>query len=186
MSYDFGVIPVDTVGNLEEAKRIYSAMCEGPEGDPPAQVIDLINELERRDEIGDDGFLSVWPVDADARGAVLCTRRWNDLTYTILDLTKHRGLAVLDVQIPRLYDPRGRVDVHVSLGGGTKLPYLTARILGDAIARPHWSDPYIVVRRAEQLFVQAFYPPDTECVLATADRTGTTALPPPIGPSFST
>ena len=50
-------------------------MCEGPEGDPPAQVIDLINELERRDEIGDDGFLSVWPVDADARGAVLCTRR---------------------------------------------------------------------------------------------------------------
>ena len=104
MSYDFGVIPVDTVGNLEEAKRIYSAMCEGRRG-LSAQVIDLINELERRDEIGDDGFLSVRPVDADARGAVLCTRRWNDLTYTILDLTKHRGLAVLDVEIPRLYHP---------------------------------------------------------------------------------
>ena len=49
------------------------------------------------------------------------------------------------------------------------MPYLTARILGDAIARPHWNDPYIVVRRAEQRFVQAFYPPDTECVLEYRD-----------------
>jgi len=40
----------------------------------------------------------VRPVDADARGVMLCTRRYNDLTYTMLELTKDRGLAVIDVQ----------------------------------------------------------------------------------------
>jgi hypothetical protein len=110
VSYDFAVLPAGSADTVEDAMPIYAAMCEGAQGDPPEQVVDLIEELDRRDEIGDDGFLSMWPVDADAHGAVLCTRRWNDLTYTILELTKDRGLAVLDVQVPRLY----RVDVHLT------------------------------------------------------------------------
>jgi hypothetical protein len=170
VSYDFAVIATDGFEAAEEALQICDALFDDPGGDPPAAVVDLIDELERRDAIGDDdGFLSIWPVDANARGAVLCTRRSHGTTYAMLELTKDRGLAVIDLQIRQLFDPRGRVEVHVSTGNATTLPYLTERILHDVMARQDWFGDQVVIKRGEQLYAQAAYALDTDCIVEYRD-----------------
>ncbi|MDT5285311.1 MAG: hypothetical protein QOF88_200, partial [Mycobacterium sp.] len=52
MSYDFAVIATDGFETAEEALQICDALFDDPGGDPPAAVVDLIDELERRDAIG--------------------------------------------------------------------------------------------------------------------------------------
>jgi hypothetical protein len=163
------LIATDGFEIAEEALQICDAMVDDPGGDPPAAVVDLIDELDRRDAIGDDGFLSTWPVDANARGAVLCTRRWNDTTHTMLELTKDRGLAVVDLQIRHLFDPRGRFEVHVATGNSTTLPYLTERVLHDVMARQDWFGDHVVIKRDEQLYAQAAYPLGADCIVEYRD-----------------
>jgi hypothetical protein len=162
VSYDFAVIATDGFETAEEALQICGALFDDPGGDPPAAVVDLIDELERRDAIGDDGFLSMWPVDANAR-------RSHGTTYAMLELTKDRGLAVVDLQIRQLFDPRGRVEVHVSTGNATTLPYLTERILHDVMARQDWFGDQVVIKRGEQLYAQAAYALDTDCIVEYRD-----------------
>ncbi|PBJ38737.1 hypothetical protein [Mycobacterium avium] len=169
MSYDFAVIPVDSFETVEQALRICDAMYDEPQGRPSPQVVQLIDELERHDNTGHDGLVSMWPIDADARGALVCTRAGCNNTYAMLNLTKDRGLAVVDVQVRRLYDPRSHVDVQVSLGDGTNLPYLTAPLLEDLIARPHRQYPWLVVARGDHWFIQAHFAPDADCVLEYRD-----------------
>jgi hypothetical protein len=84
----------------------------------------LIAALGRADRLE-----SMLPIGADVRGAVLCTSRWNDQTHPMLELTKDRGLAAVDLQIEKLFDPRGRVNVDVSMGNQLTLCYLTGRLL---------------------------------------------------------
>lgn len=169
VSYDFAVIPVESFTTADEALRICDPLYDDPGGSPPPALAELLDDLERGDAMGDDGFLSVRPVDAGSVGAVLCTRRYNDLTYAMLELTKDRGLAVVDVQTRQLFDPRGRVEVQVTLGGGAELPYLTTSILTDLLARPHHTEPWLVVARGEQHYVQAFFPLAADCVLEYRD-----------------
>jgi hypothetical protein len=79
-----------------------------------------------------------------------------DNVGTVLELTKDKGLAVLDVQTRRLFDPRGGIPLTVTLGDGTPVPYLSPSLLADLIARPHPRYPFFVVKRVEQQFIQAF------------------------------
>ena len=80
------------------------------------------------------------------------------LRYLLLE-TMDRGLAVYDIELFRLYDPRGRVDVEVSLTGDLTLPYLTPALLRDLVLRPTWPDPehpYFIVARGDQEFIQTY------------------------------
>ncbi|MFQ6331235.1 hypothetical protein ACLMAL_34575 [Nocardia sp. CWNU-33] len=94
---------------------------------------------------------------ADTRGAVVCTW-WPSFTRNlraVLELTKERGLAVVDPQARRLYDPRGRADVLVTVGDGTTLPYLTKELVEDLLADPpDPNNPFLVIERDEQYYVQ--------------------------------
>ena len=106
VSMDFAVIPAqfDTV---DEALKACDAVYDDPGGDPPAPVAELIEELDHIDAIGEEnGFLSVWPVDSSALGAILCARwpQWDHTVYTLLHMTKDRGLAMVDLQRRQVFD----------------------------------------------------------------------------------
>jgi hypothetical protein len=167
MTMDFVVLPAQ-FGTTAEALQTCDAMYADPGGDPPAEVADLINELGRMDAVREEGgFVSMWPVDASALGVILCTRwsEWASTTYTLLEMTKARGLALVDLQRDQVFDPRQSVDVEVSIANGTRLPYLTEQIVADVMADQDYFGDHIIVKRAEGNFVQSMYAPGQQCVV---------------------
>ena len=167
MSLDYAVIPA-RFPTVSQALRICDAMNGDAIGDPPAEICDLIDELDHMNAIGEDhGFLSMWPVDASALGAILCTRYAESARtlHTLLDMTKERNLALVDLQLRQVFDPRGRVDVDVSVANGTRLPYLSKQIVRDVMDRQDVYGDYIIVERAESIFIQALYARGAQCCI---------------------
>ncbi|MFD0364946.1 hypothetical protein ACFQZZ_26210 [Nocardia sp. GCM10030253] len=150
---DFGVMSADEIDTALDALERYERMCATPDSSAAAPVVlDLVDEINRNG--GAVGFVAAV---ADSRGAVL--RTWgpgrDQHLLTVLKLTKDRDLAVLDAQTGHLYDPRGRVDVHVTVGDGRSLPYLTTALLADLVvgaADP--DDPFLVVARDDETYIQ--------------------------------
>jgi hypothetical protein len=156
---DFGVIAAD-FDSIDEALRRCAAIADTPDGDPPAGVVGLIDELDRIDAIREDGgFLSWWPLTPTPLGVGVSTRWQDHVVYTLLEMTKDRGLALVDLQPPQwqVFDPRGRVEVEVTLGNGTRLPYLTEQIVIDVMANQTWYGNYIVAEREQDTYVQSLY-----------------------------
>jgi hypothetical protein len=165
VSLDFAVIAAE-FDTVDEALKACDAMRDDPGGDPPGGVVELIEDLDRIDAIGEEsGFLSMWPVDSSALGAILCTRwsRWDSTIYTLLEMTKDRGLAVVDLPRRQVLDPRGRVDIEVSIANGTRLPYLTEQIVHDVMADQDYYGDHIVVQRAEDTYIQSLYQQGADC-----------------------
>lgn len=80
------------------------------------------------------------------------------LLAALLMLAKDHDLAVYDIELKRLYDPVGAVDVDVLLPG-VRIPFLTRELLVDLVLHPGWpapEAPYLIVERAEQDFIQAW------------------------------
>jgi len=167
VSLDYAVIPARFL-TVDEALRTCDAMHRDQTGDPPAEVVDLIAELDRLGAVGDDhAFLSMWPVDASALGAILCTsyHEWDRTIYALLDMTRDRGLALVDLQLRQVFDPRGRVDVEVDIANGTRLPYLTEQIVRDVMNGQDRYGDFMIVRRAEGTFIQARYERGAQCCI---------------------
>jgi hypothetical protein len=165
VTMDFAVMPAD-FDTVDEALHACDVMNRDPGGDPPAEVVEFIEELDRIDAIGEDsGFLSMWPVDSSALGAILCTRwpQWDRTIYTLLELTKDRGLAMVDLQRLQVFDPRGRVDIQVTIANGTRLPYLTEQIVYDVMADQDYYGDHIVAERAQDTYVQSLYRHGADC-----------------------
>jgi acetolactate synthase regulatory subunit len=158
VSMDFAVIPA-AFATAKEALEICNAMYDPPGGEPPARVVELIDELDRMDAIGDDGFLSMWPVDTSVLGAVLCTRwpEWDHTIYTLLEMTRDRGLAMVDLQQDQVFDPRGRVDVEVTVANRTRFPYLTEQIVIDVMDRQDYYGDFLIVEQADETYIQSKY-----------------------------
>lgn len=165
MSIDFAIIPASFT-TVDKALQACDAMQIDQLGDPPAAVAWLIAELDR---IGADdeetGFLSLWPVSGCPLGIVLCTRwpKWDHTIYTLLDLTKDRGLAMVDLQLRQVLDPRGRVDATVTIANGTKLPYLTESIVRDVMAHQQHYGDYLIAETAENTYMQAVFENGRPC-----------------------
>ncbi|KIU38514.1 hypothetical protein AN916_22785 [Mycobacteroides immunogenum] len=171
MTMDFAVIPAE-FNTREEALNACDAMYNEPEGEPPSAVLDMIAELDRTDAFAEEGgFLSMWPVDSSARGMVLCTRwpEWDRTIYTLLTMTKDRGLAMVDLQRRQVFDPRGRTDVEVLIANGTKLPYLSEQIVVDVMNDQDYYGDYIIAECAENTYVQALYKPGEQCQVEYRD-----------------
>ncbi|WP_433713529.1 hypothetical protein ACQP2U_04445 [Nocardia sp. CA-084685] len=150
---EFAVVPANAVDTALDVLEQYQQMCTAPDNSatPPA-VDDLITEINRNG--GAVGFIAAV---ADSRGAVL--RTWGpnrgQHLFAVLKLTKDRDLAVLDVETGHLYDPRGHLDVHVTVGDGRSLPYLTRELLDDfVVAAADPDDPFLVVARAEETYIR--------------------------------
>ncbi len=164
MTIDFAVIPA-VFSTVDEALKAVDAMYDEPRGVPCDQVVALIEELDRIDAIGENGFLSLWPVSATAHGAVLCTRwpEWERTIYELLEMTRDRQLAMVDLTHRQVFDPRGHVNAEVMIANGTKLPYLTEQIVVDVMTnQDHYGD-YIIVETAENVYIQSLYKRGEEC-----------------------
>ncbi|MUL64976.1 hypothetical protein BOO86_10925 [Mycobacterium sp. CBMA 234] len=162
---DFAVLPA-VFSTVDEALKACDAMYRESGGVPPEPVTDLIAELDRIDAIAEDGgFLSMWPVDAGVHGAILCTRwpEWDRTIYELLEMTRDRQLALVDLQQRQVFDPRGHVDAEVMIANGTKLPYLTEQIVVDVMANQRYYGDYVIAERAENEYVQSLYEPGEPC-----------------------
>lgn len=84
------------------------------------------------------------------------------LLEALLILAKDHDLAVYDLDLHRLYDPAGGVDIDVLLPD-VRLPFLTRDLLADLVRKPWWPDadaPYLIVERSDQDFIQAWLADD--------------------------
>ncbi|WP_062983130.1 hypothetical protein [Nocardia anaemiae] len=165
---EFAVVPADGVDTALDALEQYRQMCTARDDNatPPA-IDDLIAEIDRNG--GAVGFVAAV---ADSRGAVL--RTWGpnrgQHLLAVLKLTKNRGLSVLDVETGHLYDPRGHVEVHVTVGDDRSLPYLTRALLDDfVVAAADPDDPFLVVARADETYIRTRR---HECVYEIEHRAG--------------
>lgn len=150
---EFAVLPAGAVDNALDALEQYRQLCTARDdcATPPA-VDDLIAEINRHG--GAVGFVASV---ADSRGAVLRTWGPNRGRHllAVLQLTKNRDLAVLDVETGHLYDPLGHVEVRVTVGDGRSLPYLTHALLEDlVVAAADPDDPFLVVARADENYIR--------------------------------
>ncbi|MFI7671125.1 hypothetical protein [Nocardia sp. NPDC049526] len=150
---EFAVVPADAVDTALDAMEQYQQMCTAPaDSAAPPAIDELVAEIDRNG--GAVGFVAAV---ADSRGAVLRTWGPNRGRHllAVLKLTKDRDLAVLDVETGHLYDPRGHIDVRVTVGDGRSLPYLTPALLEDFVVAAADPDaPFLVVARADETYIQ--------------------------------
>lgn len=154
MAFRLAVIPAGSTGSAEDAKRLVAAMRARPRGRTPAAVIEVLGALESSGV----GQFSVGR-RPDFRGALLSVQHPEiGVLEALLLLAKDHDLAVYDIELGRLYDPAGAIDVEVVLPG-VRLPFLTRDLLADLVLRPAWPDPeapFVIVDRAEQDFIQVW------------------------------
>lgn len=126
MTRDLVVLPADGDPTPESAREQYEQMSDSVQPPDSPNVIAVAEKLNAGIGTGDDGFLAI-EVEPDRRGVVVCIREplADEGLFEVLDLTRERDLVVFDVGTNKLYNPRGRVDIHVTVGDGTTLPYMT-------------------------------------------------------------
>lgn len=120
------ILPVGSVESTAQAHELYRQLSDTVVPPDSPDIIEVADRLNIDVGTGDDGFLAV-PVEPDGRGAVVCVREplLDEALLAVLEATMDRGLAVYDAGADRLYDPRARIAVRVTVGDGTTLPYLT-------------------------------------------------------------
>ncbi len=160
MSYDFTALVPEFVTDRAQVAALDRAMCEEILGPAPAVIVDFTEELTSRYFNDDDErFLMVDP-SCDARGSTIATS-WQTVAQnasTLLRMTYERGLLLYDPQYERLYDPRGSVEIGVRIGGGVQVPYLSESLLQEVFAHPSPQEPWLVISRRDQVFIQSFFP----------------------------
>ena len=155
----FALIPATGAESIAEADVLIRKIREIREGQPIPGLADLLDGLSA-------DYGSVISVDSEvtAYGALISVEEpelgpLND----ILMATKDCSIAVFDIAVSRLYNPRGSVDIEVVLGGDCTLPYLTAQLLDDLVRRPTWPDPgspFLIVARDGEDYIQTYLQDD--------------------------
>lgn len=154
MDVRFALIPAGAAQSAVAARRIAAAMRRDPEHPPPLAVTEVLGAL-------DSSHVGHYVLECRtvSRGSLLeVADPEAGLLEALLILAKDHDLAVYDIDLNRLYDPAGGVDVDVVLPG-VRLPFLTRNLLEDLVRRPAWPDPeapYLIVDRAEQDFIQTW------------------------------
>lgn len=166
VSHDFTVLIPELIGTHQQADALHDAMCERPDKRVPDNVQRFIDDLNAKHGNDDDsGFLSVAPLDGDARGAVVPT--WvgsiPENRLAMLELTREHGMGLYDPQRDRLYDPRGHVPLRVTLGDGWDVPYLSPGLITEMFDHPHPENPWLTIHGIrDQHFIQAHFPPGAQ------------------------
>lgn len=169
MSYDFTVLIPELIGTHEQARALHDALCTEPDTAAiPDVVVRFMDELHKKygyENDAETGFLSVAPIDGDVRGAVVPT--WvgsiPENRAAMLELAREHGLGLYDPHRDRLYDPRGHVQIRVTLGDGWDVPYLSPGLLADLFAYPHPENPWLTVHGSkDQHFIQSYFPRDAD------------------------
>jgi hypothetical protein len=163
MSYDFFVFPAERAEGLEEALAVYERTAERGTLHPDSAVARFVTELNTEVPVqSEGGFLSV-RVDGTDEGSYVCTS-WDDPMGNlrrVAGLARPHELAVLDVQLGALYDPRRSLDVALQTEAGPQLPYVTRAVLSQVLrdiqdGRYHW----VNLARDGEHYAQTFHDDD--------------------------
>jgi hypothetical protein len=149
MTYDFFVLPATSAEDLEQATAAYESAPQAGTPSPGGPVAAFLAAL------APSGF-EARGTDA---GAYVATS-WDDPMAhlrEVAEVAAEHGLAVLDVQLAGLYDPRGALAVGLETQGGPRLTYVTRRILAEVMShiregRYHW----VTLSRGADVFVQTY------------------------------
>lgn len=162
MSYDFAVLTPETAGSddraaLGAAVTVFeSEDVSGGQADP--RLAAFLADLEAEGAGDEDGgWVSVWPLGI-GRGGIGVPTTYGDVDnnlVTLLRLAARHRLVLVDLNAEKVDWPAPGEPVGVMTGDGTRLGGLTYQRLESLLSRLPSSDPWIVLERAPQVYVQA-------------------------------
>lgn len=159
VSYDHVLLPSGVAMTIAQVDAYLATQQGRPETE---SVAAMAAELNRRNaELPEqDGFLSTVPVGGAATGAVLHVPCPYDaigfVRHLLFEIATPLNYAVYDPQLAWLMDPAGHVQALVTHGGAGEFPYLTKALADQWISELAPPNPYLVVERDEQVYIQTY------------------------------
>ena len=175
MSYDFAVLTPEAAGPSEEealarARDLYDR--GSPATAPDRRLRDFVAKLEGAGAADEErGWVSVWPVDAHDLGLAIPTTYANvdDNLVTLLRLAAEKGLVLVDLTASRVHPPAPGEPVGVIAGDGSRLGALTRARLDSLVADLPPEDPWLVLERDREDYVQTHRQDDSTFLLEHRD-----------------
>jgi hypothetical protein len=176
MSYDFAVLTPESAGvGGQEALAAAAVAFEqghvaGAEQD--RRLRDFVTDLAEAGAADEEnGWVSVWPLDIGQDGvAVPTTYADVDSNFiTLLRLAARHGLVVVDLNAETVHPPAAGEPIGVRAGDRTRLGALTQQRLDALLANLPPSDPWLVLQRTSNLYVQAYRQGDGTFLLERRD-----------------
>ncbi|WP_069165725.1 hypothetical protein [Nocardia altamirensis] len=159
MSYDHILLPSGVASSITEVDAYLSTQMGLPQEGAVAQIAAELNK--HNDAVPEaDSFLSVAPLGGAPTGAVLEVPCPYDaigfVRQLVFSIATPLGYAVYDPQLTWLIDPAGHVPATVTHGGAGEFPYLTKTLADQWVSELSPPNPYLVVERDEQVYMQTY------------------------------
>ncbi|WP_280273882.1 hypothetical protein [Nocardia wallacei] len=172
MSYDHVLLPSGVATTPDEVDAYLTAQRGLPEDKVVTELAAALNEHNAALP-EPDGFLTEPPVGGAETGAALYVSSPYDaighLRGLLFDLATPRSYAVYDPQLAWLLDPAGHIPVTVTHGGAGEFPYLTESLIHQWIPDLTDPNPYLIVEREPQVYIQTFRDGDGDYALEYRD-----------------
>jgi hypothetical protein len=159
VSYDHVLLPSGVAATPAEV----DAYLTSQQGMPAtAEIAAIAAELGARNaELPEeDSFLSVTPLEGTPTGAMLPVPSPYDAIGFVRDLlfqlATPRNYAIYDPQLTWLIDPAGHIPVTVTHGGAGEFPYLTETLATMWMRELIDPNPYLIVERAPEIYIQTY------------------------------
>jgi hypothetical protein len=164
-TYDFLLVPAELATDPDQAAALWQAAAPGTAPDADDPLGRAVTDLRRRG------------VTVTARrGAAYVVAPWDDpmaRLSQVADVAGGHGLAVLDLQLGSLYDPRNAAPVALDTQGGPRLTFVTRRILTDVLREvAAGSYSWVTLSRSADVFVQTFRDGDGSWALEHSEGAG--------------
>jgi hypothetical protein len=162
VSYDFAVLRPEAAGSsdreaLGAALLIFEQEDQAPE--PDRRLADFVTHLEAAGAVDENaGWVSVWPLGVSDGGVAVPTT-YADVEsnlVTLLRLAARQGLVLVDLNAERVFPPAPGEPVGVIAGDGTRLGALTRERLESLLADLPPQDPWLVLERDHNVYVQTY------------------------------
>ncbi|MFE3542301.1 hypothetical protein ACFXK0_04945 [Nocardia sp. NPDC059177] len=171
MSYDHIILPSGVASSIDEVDAYLAAQEGKPESEAIAEIATELNT--RNSELPvDDTFLSVDPVGGPSGDTLYVPSPYDAIGFVrnlLFDLATPRGYAVYDPQLGWLIDPAGHLPIAVTHGGAGEFPYLTEELTYRWVAGLADPNPYLIVERGEQRYIQTYRDPSGPYTLEYRD-----------------
>ncbi|MFC4376749.1 hypothetical protein ACFO5K_21900 [Nocardia halotolerans] len=162
MSYDHILLPSGAAGTIDEVDAYLAAQEGLPESEAIAEIAAELNARNGALPV-DDSFLSVEAVGGPAGDTLYVPSPYDAIGFVralLFELATPRGYAVYDPQLAWLIDPAGHLPIAVTHGGAGEFPYLTEELAYRWVAGLSAPNPYLIVERGEQRYIQTYRDPN--------------------------
>ncbi|GGK60963.1 hypothetical protein [Nocardia camponoti] len=159
MSYDLILLPSGVATSIDEVDAYLAAQEGQPES---ATVADIAAEINARNAAlpASDTFLATDSVGGAPSGTTLTVSSPYDalgfVRNLLFDLATPRDYAIYDPQLSWLIDPKDHIPVSVTHGGAGEFPYLTEELAHNWVAGLSDPNPYLIVERGDQRYIQTY------------------------------